>query len=65
MSNPVDDLQAQIDEYRRSKPVISFSVCYKGDRFDVLARDESQVHAEMATAHNNYNPQLARITANV
>jgi hypothetical protein len=65
MSNPMDDIEAQIAAYKKSKPVLSFSVHYKGDRFDVLARDESQVHSEMATVHLNYNPQLARITANV
>ena len=59
------ELQKQIDAYRKAKPVISFSVHYKGDRFDVLARDESQVHAELSTVHTNYNPRLARITANV
>ena len=58
------ELQQQIDAYRKAKPVLSFSVEYKGDRFDVLARDESQVHAEMATVHANYQPQLARLKSN-
>ena len=58
------ELQQQIDAYKRSRPVLSFSVEYKGDRFEVLARDESQVHAEMATVHTNYNPRLAQIKSN-
>ena len=59
------ELQQQIDAYRKAKPVISFSVRYKSDRFDVLARDEAQVHYELASTLSNYQPQLAKITANV
>lgn len=61
----MDDIQAQLAAYKKSQPVLPFRVKYKGDLYDVLARDESEVHAELSAVLDDYNAQKARVVANV
>lgn len=59
------ELQEQVDAWKAARPFKGWRVFYDREVYDVIARDEAQVHAELATVLTNYKPQLAKVTANV
>ena len=50
--------------WRAKRPLRSFRVFYKGNRFDVLSRDEDGVHVELRYAIPDYNPRFVKIKEN-
>ena len=62
MSN--DTFESKLAAYKASLPVKSWKVFYKRDVFNVFARDEAQIYAELETTLTNFKPQLASIKSN-
>ena len=56
--------EQKIAAWKASRPAKGWRVFYKRDVFDVIARDEAQIHAELSTVLYDYEPRFARITAN-
>ena len=49
---------------RPRKPRRLFRARYRQDTFDILARDEDEVHTHLAEVIDGYQPRLTRIISN-